>query len=110
MEILEDQKLLPTFNPKIDDIILAFSEELRPVANKLAMDLRLRGRAIEIVLGEGKKLKWAYSYADRLGADRSTSPHFSYHLRASACTHLFLAGCCSSLPTSGRTARSELRT
>jgi len=70
MEILESQKLLPAFSPKIDDIILSFNEELRPVANNLAMALRLKGRAIEIVLGEGKKLKWAYSYADRLGADR----------------------------------------
>jgi histidyl-tRNA synthetase len=70
MEILEEKKLLPSFAPKIDDIILAFNEELRPVANRLAMSLRLQGRAVEIVLGEGKKLKWAYSYADRLGADR----------------------------------------
>jgi len=70
MEILEDKKLLPSFAPKIDDIILAFNEELRPAANELAMALRIQGRAVEIVLGEGKKLKWAYSYADRLGADR----------------------------------------
>jgi histidyl-tRNA synthetase len=70
MEILEDRKLLPNFAPRIDDVILAFSEDLRPVANELAMTLRMQGRAIEIVLGEGKKLKWAYSYADRLGADR----------------------------------------
>jgi len=44
MEILESQKLLPAFSPKIDDIILSFNEELRPVANNLAMALRLKVR------------------------------------------------------------------
>jgi histidyl-tRNA synthetase len=45
MEILEDKKLLPSFAPKIDDIILAFNEELRPAANELAMALRIQVRS-----------------------------------------------------------------
>ncbi len=42
MEILEEKKLLPKFESHIDDIILAFDEELRPVANQLATALRIK--------------------------------------------------------------------
>jgi histidyl-tRNA synthetase len=70
LEILQEKKLLPKLAPKTDDIILAFNEELRPVAIQLASRLRATGRSVDIVLQKGKKLKWAYSYADRLGADR----------------------------------------
>ncbi|KAL6043355.1 histidine--tRNA ligase [Balamuthia mandrillaris] len=70
MEILKDRKLLPQLAPKVEDIVLAFNEELRPVAIQVATKLRAKGRSVDIVLGKNKKLKWAYSYADRLGADR----------------------------------------
>eukprot|EP01089_Gocevia_fonbrunei_P021214 TRINITY_DN8146_c0_g1_i2.p1 TRINITY_DN8146_c0_g1~~TRINITY_DN8146_c0_g1_i2.p1 ORF type:complete len:331 (-),score=97.52 TRINITY_DN8146_c0_g1_i2:27-1019(-) len=70
LEILKNKKLLPKLKHEVDDVILAFNEELRGPAVQVAVKLRAQGRKVDIILGKGKKLAWAYSYADRIGADR----------------------------------------
>ena len=72
-------------------MVIALSEDLRGAAIQVANKLRGQGRfvlrivvhisrgclkrmfssrAVDIVLGKKKKMAWAYSYADRVGAKR----------------------------------------
>eukprot|EP01121_Diplochlamys_sp_Union-15-3_P019897 TRINITY_DN7602_c0_g2_i1.p1 TRINITY_DN7602_c0_g2~~TRINITY_DN7602_c0_g2_i1.p1 ORF type:complete len:481 (-),score=108.05 TRINITY_DN7602_c0_g2_i1:38-1480(-) len=71
VELLKDLKLLPTFKPQVDDIVITFSEDLRSVACIVATKLRQKGRTVDIQLIPGKKMKWCFAYADRIGADRA---------------------------------------
>ncbi len=69
IELLKDKGLLPTLTPAVDDVVFAFSEDLRPAAMSIAATLRARGRSVDLVL-ENKKAKWAFKHADRSGAAR----------------------------------------
>lgn len=69
LELLRDKGLLPNLPAQIDDVVFAFSAELRPAATEVAGRLRAAGRAVDLVL-EDKKVKWAFKHADRAGASR----------------------------------------
>jgi histidyl-tRNA synthetase len=44
---------------KVDDVIVALDEALRPAASGVAHGLRRAGRRVELVM-EAKKMKWAF--------------------------------------------------
>jgi histidyl-tRNA synthetase len=69
VELLKDKGLIPDLGPGIDDVVFAWSEDLRPAAIQVAGRLRAAGRSVDIVL-EKKKPKWAFKHADRAGAKR----------------------------------------
>lgn len=69
VELLKDRGLLPDLDAGIDDVVFPFNDELRPPAQRVAAALRSQGRSVDLVL-EGKRTKWAFKHADRLGAKR----------------------------------------
>jgi len=69
MELLAERGLIPDLPGGIDDVVFAFSEELRGAAMQAAAALRAKGRSVDLVL-EPKKLKWAFKHAERCGAAR----------------------------------------
>ena len=73
IDILTEKKLLPVEDlkfPSIDDVVFAFDESLRGAAMKVCGILRQKGRSVDMILPKKKKIAWAYSYADRVGARR----------------------------------------
>jgi histidyl-tRNA synthetase len=69
VELLRDKGLLPELPPRSDDVVFAFSEELRPAASRIATQLRATGRRVDLML-EAKRVKAAFKHADRIGARR----------------------------------------
>jgi histidyl-tRNA synthetase len=69
VELLKDKGLIPQLESTCDDIVFAFSDDLRPAAQRVAARLRASGRSVDLVL-ETKKMKWAYTHADARGAQR----------------------------------------
>ena len=69
VELLKDKGLLPDLAPRVDDLVFAFSPDLRPAAVEVAGRLRRGGRSVDLVL-EDKKLKWALRRANQSGAER----------------------------------------
>ena len=69
VEVLTEKGLLPHLPRHLDDVVFAFSAELRPAAMSIAADLREAGRSVDLIL-EDKKMKWAFRYADNSGASR----------------------------------------
>ena len=69
VELLKDKGLLPDTPPRVDDLVFAFSPDLRPAAVEVAGRLRRAGRGVDLVL-EDKKLKWALRRANQAGAQR----------------------------------------
>ena len=72
MELVNDKGLLPKHlqSGAVDDLVYPMSAELRPAAMAIAAKLRASGRAVDLVLEDGKKPKWAFKHADRAGAKR----------------------------------------
>jgi histidyl-tRNA synthetase len=70
VELLKEKKLLPSLTQEIDDIVIPFDESMRPHAIGILKKLRAKGRSCDIVLDK-KKPAQAFSYADRIGADRA---------------------------------------
>jgi len=66
MELLRDRGLVPELTPKIDFVVMAFNNEMRPHAVKVAAILRSAGYAIDVLLEPARKVKQAFSYADRV--------------------------------------------
>jgi hypothetical protein len=48
---------------KVDDVIVALDEALRPAASGVAHGLRRAGRMVELVM-EAKKMKWAFNVGE----------------------------------------------
>jgi len=71
VELLKDRNLLPDLPPVVDDIIIPYNEELRPVACQIAAQLRDKGRSVDIILLPKKRIDWSYNYGDRVGALRA---------------------------------------
>ena len=69
LELLKDKGLLPELKSTCDDVVFAFSEDLRGAAQQVAAALRASGRSVDLVL-ERKKTKWAFAHADARGAQR----------------------------------------
>jgi len=69
LELLSDKGLIPELKGGVDDVVFAFSEELRGEALQVARRLREAGRSVDLVL-EARKVKWAFRHADRIGASR----------------------------------------
>jgi len=76
VELLKDKGLLPELKSSCDDVVFAFSEDLRGPAQQVAAALRASGRSVDLVL-EKKKTKWAFGHADARGAERLVliAPH-----------------------------------
>ncbi|GMH38453.1 hypothetical protein BSKO_06337 [Bryopsis sp. KO-2023] len=69
VELLKDKKLLPDLARQVDDLVLVLDEPLRGKANGVAQFLRKSGRTVDLIL-EQKKMKWAFKYAEKIGAER----------------------------------------
>ena len=70
LEILKDLDLLPALPRGIDDVVFAFEASLRGPAQDVAHRLRNAGRSVDLVLEDGKRMKWAFRHADNVGASR----------------------------------------
>lgn len=70
IELLKDKNLLPQLAPAVDDVVFAFSESLRGPAMEVTQRLRAAGRSVDLVLEDGKRMKWAFRHADQAGASR----------------------------------------
>lgn len=70
LEILKDLDLLPVLTRGIDDVVFAFEASLREPAMAVATRLRSAGRSVDLVLEDGKRMKWAFRHADLVGAAR----------------------------------------
>eukprot|EP01102_Stenamoeba_stenopodia_P022566 TRINITY_DN9467_c0_g1_i1.p1 TRINITY_DN9467_c0_g1~~TRINITY_DN9467_c0_g1_i1.p1 ORF type:complete len:541 (-),score=191.10 TRINITY_DN9467_c0_g1_i1:149-1771(-) len=70
LEILQELKLVPDLSSFVQDVVIAFDEELRVVAIQVATKLRQKGRVVDMVL-ERKAFRHIYSYIDRVGAKRA---------------------------------------
>jgi histidyl-tRNA synthetase len=76
IDLLEWLKKVPTFDTRVDDLIVMFDEDLRGDAITVATKLRKIGRSVDMILpmkeGNNRRIKLdsAYSYADRLGVTR----------------------------------------
>ncbi|KAL6777917.1 hypothetical protein ACKKBG_A16220 [Auxenochlorella protothecoides x Auxenochlorella symbiontica] len=69
VELLRDRGLLPDLGRRVDDVVHALEESLRPQACAAAAALRAKGRSVELVL-EPKRMKWVLKHAERCGAAR----------------------------------------
>ena len=72
MELVNDKGLLPEHLKRgaVDDLVYPMTAELRPKAMEIAAKLRASGRAVDLVIEDGKKPKWAFKHAERSGAKR----------------------------------------
>lgn len=69
-ELLADRKLLPALTPQVDDVVIPFDESMRCASLQVLRKLRESGRSCDIILDK-KKIAQAFSYADRIQADRA---------------------------------------
>jgi histidyl-tRNA synthetase len=73
VELLQDRKLLPTFEQlaagSVDSVVYAMTPTLYPVAIQVAGVLRQAGQSVDVVLDPTKKTKWVFKHADRLQAN-----------------------------------------
>ena len=70
VELLKKKRLLAPLAHKVDDVVIPFSEDMRGYALGVLKKLRDQGRSADIIL-DAKKMAQAFSYADRIGADRA---------------------------------------
>lgn len=73
VELLKDRGLMPeealkTMN--VDDVVFSMDESCRETAMRAASVLRKNGRRVDVVLEDGKKSKWTFKHAERVGAKR----------------------------------------
>ena len=70
VEILKDAGKLPDLPARVDDVVFAFSADLRRPAMEVARRLRAAGRSVDLVLEDDRRMKWAFRHADGGGAER----------------------------------------
>ncbi|MEE2831302.1 MAG: histidine--tRNA ligase [Candidatus Latescibacterota bacterium] len=70
VELLKDKGLMPQLPAAVDDVVFAFSDDLRGPAIEITQRLRAGGRSVDLILDEGKRMKWAFRHADSVGAAR----------------------------------------
>jgi len=71
VELLKDKNLLPNLDPEVDDLVIAFNENLRGPACQVTNKLRAQNRRVDMQLIPKKSITWCYNYADRVGAKRA---------------------------------------
>ena len=54
----------------VDDVVFSMDESCRETAMRAASVLRKNGRRVDVVLEDGKKSKWTFKHAERVGAKR----------------------------------------
>ena len=67
-ELLAERGLLPETPRRLDAVVYPLSEEERPAAIRLARRWRGEGRAVELVLGAGLRMRRVLADADKAGA------------------------------------------
>ena len=70
MELLRQKEKVPTLQPQIDFVIVAYNADMRHGQVKIAASLRQSGFAVDVLLEPAKKLHKAFSYADRVKGRR----------------------------------------
>jgi len=70
MELLEDRGLIPTLEPQIDFVVVAYNAEMRLNAVGMVATLRKANFAVDVLLEPAKKVAKAFSYADRVFGKR----------------------------------------
>lgn len=69
MELLEMKGLVPSLrSSSVEAVVWAMNEELRPQALQIASTLREAGKCVDVVLESGKKTKWLFKHAERIGS------------------------------------------
>ena len=68
VELLKERNVLPSFDRSgFDTVVFSMSPDLYPASVSVAAMLRQCGQNVDLILDE-KKPKWAFKYADRIGA------------------------------------------
>mmetsp|Transcript_25965 Transcript_25965/g.67600 ORF Transcript_25965/g.67600 Transcript_25965/m.67600 type:complete len:491 (-) Transcript_25965:116-1588(-) len=70
IELLKEKKVLPEFPATVDYVVAAYNEEMLGKAMRVARLLRQAGKSIDVLPEVAKKVKKAFKYADRVGAER----------------------------------------
>jgi histidyl-tRNA synthetase len=70
VELLKEEGLLPAPAHAVDDLVVALEPGLGAAACGVAARLRAAGRAVDLALEPGRKMKWAFKQAERAGAAR----------------------------------------
>jgi len=58
MQLLKEKALLPVFPHTVDDVVWAMEDSLKVHAAGVAARLRNAGRVVELVIENGKKMRW----------------------------------------------------
>jgi histidyl-tRNA synthetase len=69
LDVLSELGKLPSFDSGIDYCVIAYSEDLYPTAAKIADRLRDKNKYVALYMKCDRKLKIAFSYADRINAN-----------------------------------------
>jgi len=70
IELLKEKKVLPEFPATVDYVVAAYNEEMLGKAMRVARLLRQAGKSVDVLPEVAKKVKKAFKYADRVGAER----------------------------------------
>ena len=70
MELLKEKGTLPTLEPLVDFVCMAFNAEMRGGAVRVASVLRAAGFAVDVLLEPARKVGKAFNYADRVHGRR----------------------------------------
>jgi len=70
MELLREKGLVPSLAPRVDFVVMAFNASMRTGQVSLAATLRSAGYAVDVLLEPARKVKNAFSYADRVNGQR----------------------------------------
>ena len=71
LEVLKEKGLLPSMRRAVQDVVIPFNARLMGAAVSVATQLRKKGRVVDIVLKRLRKVRQAFSYADRVNAERA---------------------------------------
>jgi len=70
MELLKEKNVLPVLPPRVDFVVAAYSAEMLGKAMSVARRLRSAGKSVDVYPEVAKKVKKAFKYADKVGAEK----------------------------------------
>lgn len=70
MELLREKGLLPNLAQQTDFVVVPFDDTMRFPALRVTRTLRSAGYSVDLLLEPTRKVKLAFSYADRVGGNR----------------------------------------